>query len=77
MTPTIQELAEKCTGLAGSKYWAAYSVLRYYIKGRSEVELIDEISSITNPDIAPYLMAAGLTRRAQEALTNKVEELLG
>ena len=77
MPPTIQTLAEKCIGLAGSQYWAAYSVLRYYIKRISEVELIDEINLITNPDIAPYLMAAGLTRRALEALTEKVEELLG
>lgn len=77
MKPTIQILAEKLIGLAGPKYWSAYRVLYHYIKKLEEAELIDEIGQISNPDIAPYLMAVGLSRGVQEALAEKMEELVG
>ncbi len=77
MRPTIQVLAEKLIGLAGAKYMSAYKVLYHYVKKLVEAQLIDEIGQITNPDIAPYLMATGLSRRAQEALSKKMEELIG
>ena len=71
----IQNLAEKLIEARGLDYSLAYKVLKEYLKGLSDIEFLNQMSKVDNPNIFRYLWSVGLNLRQQETATMRWKEL--
>jgi len=73
--PPVQILGEKLMEARGLDYSLAYEALKEHLRGLSDMEFLDEMVKVTEPDIFKYLWSVGLSFRQMQLARQRWEEL--